>query len=291
MLNLEKSLANAQVSAEVQPRVFYEDFRNYVLYVQDVRAGVGAANWRGIFLADVSDPDAPKITTADRATVVSGPRQSILMRLRDGTEHQTVDSQPGDYTVSTFQQTDLPAAGRRPDQRAPGPQRYADSGHEPARTAGPHAWQKWAAVRDRVPEAAGLPGGLSGADAGRRTPGNLLPPRRQERRLCADHRAGLHLLLPFLDRHGARAPGQDPGLCRGVGSQSDLLRVWHRPAAANGDRGRGAVAAFVGRQLVPPARQPRPRRPARPSSSRRADACCGDVFPCCSTNMFCASFF
>jgi LPS export ABC transporter permease LptG/LPS export ABC transporter permease LptF len=108
MLNLEKSLANAQVSAEVQPRVFYEDFKNYVLYVQDVRSGIGAANWRGIFLADVSDPDAPKITTADRATVVNGPSQSILMRLRDGTEHQTVDSEPGDYTVSTFQQTDLP---------------------------------------------------------------------------------------------------------------------------------------------------------------------------------------
>ena len=108
MLDLEKSLANAQVSAEVQPRVFYEDFKNYVLYVQDVRAGTGAANWRGIFLADVTDPDAPRVTTAERATVVNGPNQSILMRLRDGTEHQTVDSQPNDYTVSTFQQTDLP---------------------------------------------------------------------------------------------------------------------------------------------------------------------------------------
>jgi LPS export ABC transporter permease LptG/LPS export ABC transporter permease LptF len=108
MLDLEKSLANAQVSAEVQPRVFYEDFKNYVLYVQDVRAGVGAANWRGIFLADVTDPDAPKITMAERATVVAGPNQSILMRLRDGTEHQTVDDQPNDYTVSSFDQTDLP---------------------------------------------------------------------------------------------------------------------------------------------------------------------------------------
>jgi LPS export ABC transporter permease LptG/LPS export ABC transporter permease LptF len=108
MLNLEKSLANAQVSAEVQPRVFYEDFKNYVLYVQDVRAAAGAANWRGIFLADVTDPDAPKITTADRATVVNGPNQSILMRLRDGNEHQTIDNQPNDYTVSTFERTDLP---------------------------------------------------------------------------------------------------------------------------------------------------------------------------------------
>ncbi len=108
MLRVENSLANAQASYEVQPRVFYEDFRNYVLYVEDVRAGLGASNWRGIFLADVSNPNAPKITTADRATVVNGPNQTITMRLRDGTEHQTVPGQPSDYTVSTFAQTDLP---------------------------------------------------------------------------------------------------------------------------------------------------------------------------------------
>ena len=108
MLHLESSLANAQASYEVQPRVFYEDFKNYVLYVEDVRAAAGAANWHEIFLADVSDPDAPKITTADRATVVNGPKQAITMRLRDGAEHQTVAGQPNDYTVSTFGQTDLP---------------------------------------------------------------------------------------------------------------------------------------------------------------------------------------
>jgi len=118
MRHLEESLANAQASYEVQPRVFYEDFRNYVLYVQDVRTGNGAANWRGIFLADVTNPDAPKITTADRATVVNGLNQTITMRLRDGSESETVPDQPGQYTVSTFAQTDLPLqAGSQEDVR------------------------------------------------------------------------------------------------------------------------------------------------------------------------------
>ena len=108
MIRLENSLANAQASYEVQPRVFYEDFKDYVLYVQDVRTGSGASNWRGIFLADVTDPNAPRITTADRATVVNGPNQTITMRLRDGTESETVPDQPNQYTVSTFSQTDLP---------------------------------------------------------------------------------------------------------------------------------------------------------------------------------------
>ncbi len=118
MRHLEESLANAQASYEVQPRVFYEDFKDYVLYVQDVRAGAGAANWRGIFLADVTSPGAPKITTADRATVVNGPSQTITMRLRDGTESETVPGQPDQYTVSTFAQTDLPLqAGSQEDVR------------------------------------------------------------------------------------------------------------------------------------------------------------------------------
>ncbi|HTD54811.1 MAG TPA: LptF/LptG family permease [Silvibacterium sp.] len=108
MLRLESELLNAQASYEVQPRVFYEDFRNYVLYVQDVRAAAGAANWREIFLADLSDPSAPKITTGASATVANGEDQEAIMRLRDGTEHQTLGNQPDQYDVSTFAQTDLP---------------------------------------------------------------------------------------------------------------------------------------------------------------------------------------
>ncbi|MBT9329957.1 LPS export ABC transporter permease LptG [Paracidobacterium acidisoli] len=116
MIRLETSLANAQASYEVQPHVFYEDFKNYVLYVQDVRAAAGAAQWHQIFLADLSNPSAPKITTADRATVIDGPNQTVTMRLRDGTEHQMDATRPNDYEVSTFAQTDLPLqAGSQED--------------------------------------------------------------------------------------------------------------------------------------------------------------------------------
>jgi len=67
LLNLEDSLKSTQASFEVQPRVFYEDFRNYVLYVQDVRAGSGASLWHRVFLADLTQPASPLITTAEQA--------------------------------------------------------------------------------------------------------------------------------------------------------------------------------------------------------------------------------
>jgi LPS export ABC transporter permease LptG/LPS export ABC transporter permease LptF len=108
LLDLENQLKNSQASFEVQPRVFYEGFSNYAVYVQDVRAGYGAAYWRRIFLADLSDPIAPKVTTAESATVINGDDQTLRMRLRNGSQHETSSNNPSQYTISTFADTDLP---------------------------------------------------------------------------------------------------------------------------------------------------------------------------------------
>ena len=115
IMELDKALAS-QASYEIQPRVFDEDFRDYVLYVQDVRSGTGAANWRQVFIADVTDPIAPKITTAASATVISDAPQELLMRLRNGTEQETVAGQPQQYNISTFDVNDLPFAASQQNE-------------------------------------------------------------------------------------------------------------------------------------------------------------------------------
>jgi len=107
ILELDKALAS-QATYEIQPRVFYEDFKNTVLYVQDVRSGTGAANWHQVFMADITDPVSPKVTTAASAIVVSDSSQTLLMRLRNGTEHDPVAGHPEQYNVSTFAIDDLP---------------------------------------------------------------------------------------------------------------------------------------------------------------------------------------
>jgi LPS export ABC transporter permease LptG/LPS export ABC transporter permease LptF len=108
IMDMERALATSQASYEIQPRVFDEDFHNFVLYVQDVRSGTGASNWRQVFMADVSDPITPKITTAASATVVNDDTQELLMRLRDGAEHETVAGQPLEYNISAFTSTTRP---------------------------------------------------------------------------------------------------------------------------------------------------------------------------------------
>ena len=106
ILNMEQSLETSQASYLIQPRVFKEDFKNFVLYVQNVRSGTGASNWDQVFMADVSDPMVPRITTAASATVVSDSTQVLLMRLRNGAQHDTVDDQPDQYNISAFTITD-----------------------------------------------------------------------------------------------------------------------------------------------------------------------------------------
>ncbi len=107
ILTMDKALA-MQASYEIKPRVFDEDFHNFVLYVQDVRAGAGAANWRQVFMADTTDPTTPLVTTAASATVANDSSQELLMRLRNGARHETVAGQPEQYNISTFDFTDLP---------------------------------------------------------------------------------------------------------------------------------------------------------------------------------------
>ena len=109
ILEMEQSLATQQASFEIQPRVFYEDFKNAVLYVEDVRSGAGAANWRQVFMADVTDPDNPIVTTAASATVINdNVHEELLMRLRQGARHEAVNGDAEQYNISTFTTTDMP---------------------------------------------------------------------------------------------------------------------------------------------------------------------------------------
>ncbi|MGZ4835200.1 MAG: LptF/LptG family permease, partial [Terriglobales bacterium] len=71
LARLQNRLKSSQISFEIQPRVFYEDFKNLVLYVQDASSGEGAALWKGVFVADISNPSAPKITLAQSGIAVS----------------------------------------------------------------------------------------------------------------------------------------------------------------------------------------------------------------------------
>lgn len=122
LARLEDQLKGSQVSFEVQPRVFYEGFPKLVLYVQDVHTAEGAAVWKGVFLADISEPANPRITLAHEGILVPEGQDRLHLHLVDGSTHETDPAQADHYQISTFQQTDIPIdmpATEKTDEPAP----------------------------------------------------------------------------------------------------------------------------------------------------------------------------
>src|SRR5437868_6026090 len=67
--DLKYEIAVKQVSLELRARVFNERLTNWILYVQDVAPE--GLNWRGIMLADLHDPNDPRVTFARSGSLVA----------------------------------------------------------------------------------------------------------------------------------------------------------------------------------------------------------------------------
>src|ERR1019366_4663404 len=105
---LQDRLKSSQASFEVQPRVFYEGFPKIILYVQDVKAMSGGALWKGVFLADLTDPSSPRISLAREGLLVSQGPDTLDLHLTDGSTHETDPKNPDQYQISTFKTKDIP---------------------------------------------------------------------------------------------------------------------------------------------------------------------------------------
>jgi LPS export ABC transporter permease LptG/LPS export ABC transporter permease LptF len=112
MVRVINQLGAAQLTAEIQPRVFEESFPNRILYVGDVIPG-SPARWRNVFMADLTPPDerrstgqekgeGPQVTIAAEAVVVSEAANNRLqLSLRNGSTYETA-LDPSEYHKTTF---------------------------------------------------------------------------------------------------------------------------------------------------------------------------------------------
>ncbi len=105
---LQERLRSSQASFEIQPRVFYENFKNTVLYVQDAIPSAHESLWRGVFLADISDAASPRITLASRGALLSDSPEKLRLHLEDGTQQETDPKNKQQYAITTFETTEIP---------------------------------------------------------------------------------------------------------------------------------------------------------------------------------------
>jgi LPS export ABC transporter permease LptF/LPS export ABC transporter permease LptG len=107
MDRMENSLKASQVPYEIQPRVFIEQFANRLLYLEDVTGARSA--WRGVFIADLTQPSQLKVTLAERGGLVNEPaRNRFVLHLENGTTHDYDPERPDEYSIAAFTNTEIP---------------------------------------------------------------------------------------------------------------------------------------------------------------------------------------
>jgi LPS export ABC transporter permease LptG/LPS export ABC transporter permease LptF len=98
-------IVSARVENDVRPRVFFEDFPNRVLYVQDSAAP--DPGWRRVFLADTSTPGRPIVSMAQSGRLLLDRSQRrVELVLHDGARYGAGEK-PGEYEVYRFDGKDL----------------------------------------------------------------------------------------------------------------------------------------------------------------------------------------
>lgn len=148
-------LAAEQVTAEIQPRVFDEQFPRRILYVGDVIPGP-VVRWRNVFLADVTPPDerpkgaagyadAPRITVAAEAIATADVARNRIQLSMINSSNYVVEEEAGQYSISFAPSGEQVIEAQKPgEMRASRPSSemdtlplyrfaYREAGVEPAR--------------------------------------------------------------------------------------------------------------------------------------------------------------
>ena len=95
--------------------------------MQDAIPSKGRSLWRGVFLADISNPASPKITLAERGALLSESAEKVRFHLEDGTQQELIPKAADQYSITTFESTDIPielpsSADRGPRDLLPVPE-------------------------------------------------------------------------------------------------------------------------------------------------------------------------
>jgi LPS export ABC transporter permease LptG len=120
-LRLRNKIAAEQVTANVPPRIFQEQFTNdnTVLYVDDVSSGTGPTVWKRIVIADTSPagsrksahggghPAGPIITLAQEAVAIPDQAQGRIQlhMYGESTHESSMDEQKGEKGIHTLAPT------------------------------------------------------------------------------------------------------------------------------------------------------------------------------------------
>ena len=108
-------LVSKKVATDIRPRVFFEEFPGFVLYIRDEEPDGGG--WKDVLVADNSKPESPMVYLANRGRVViDREAQMVQLQLEDGAQYSS--GKPGQSGIYEFsKQVQVPLDPRTVFQR------------------------------------------------------------------------------------------------------------------------------------------------------------------------------
>ncbi|MDE3178980.1 MAG: LptF/LptG family permease, partial [Acidobacteriota bacterium] len=103
---IESEVAASELPYEIKPRVFIEKFPGLLIYLKDAtHAGL---RWKGVFIADTTHPENPKVTVAESGYLTPDKAgHGLTLHLESGATHEIDPSNPLAYSVISFTGTDI----------------------------------------------------------------------------------------------------------------------------------------------------------------------------------------
>ena len=100
-------MAAKHVDAEVQPRVFYDKFKEFMIYVQEKLPDERLM--RGVFVSHTPDDGSMRLMVAATGLLIPDEKRGqTYLRLENGSVHELPKSRGERYTVSSFEIQNLP---------------------------------------------------------------------------------------------------------------------------------------------------------------------------------------
>lgn len=106
-LQLERlDILTRSISSQVQPRVFWDEWENQMLYVFEAPPGEA---WRGVFLAEsIPTTQSNRLTVADRGHVrVDDDGERVVLELEGAYVHEVDLTRPDNYQVSRHERMEV----------------------------------------------------------------------------------------------------------------------------------------------------------------------------------------
>jgi len=105
-------MATKHADAQIEPRVFYDKFKDFMLYVQEKLPD--DPTMHGIFVSHTNDAGDQQLMVAERGRLISDQKgDQTYLKLENGSVHELPKSHAKRYTVSSFTTQSLPLLNER----------------------------------------------------------------------------------------------------------------------------------------------------------------------------------